>query len=118
MLLHLSVILITGGSATHTPPGQTPLGRHPQTPWADTPTPADTSSRHPLGRHPPGQTPSPRQIPPSGQTPPWANTPPVQCMLGYGQKAGGTHPTGMQSCLTYDCIRQVKEIRFHLSTLL
>ena len=24
--------------------------------------------------------------------------PPVQCMLGYGQQADVTHPTGMQSC--------------------
>ena len=31
-------------------------------------------------------------------TPPQAGTPPVQCMLGYGQQAGGTHPTGMYSC--------------------
>ena len=31
-------------------------------------------------------------------TPPW-QTPPVQCMLGYGQQTGGTHPTGMHSCL-------------------
>ena len=53
---------------------------------------------HPLGRHPPGQT-------PPGQTPPWADTPfpradppPAQCILGYGQQAGGTHPTGMHSC--------------------
>ena len=32
-------------------------------------------------------------IHPPGQTPPSA-----QCMLGYGQQAGGTHPTGMHSC--------------------
>ena len=38
---------------------------------------------YPLARHPPGQTPLP-----------------VQCMLGYGQQAGGTNPTGMHSCLT------------------
>ena len=52
------------------------------------------SATHPLGRHPPGRQ-------PPGQTPPWADTPRadtplVQCMLGYGQQAGGTHPTGMQ----------------------
>ena len=34
---------------------------------------------------------------------PWADTlpvrhPPAQCMLGYGQQAGGMHPTGMHSC--------------------
>ena len=31
-------------------------------------------------------------------TPPWAGTPSAHCMLGYGQQARGTHPTGMQSC--------------------
>ena len=36
---------------------------------------------------------------PLGRHPSWADTAPVQCMLGYGQQAGGTHPTGMQSCL-------------------
>ena len=59
-----------------------PVGRHPSRqapPWADTPLgrpaqPDTTLDRHPL-RHPPGQ-----------------------CMLGYGQQAGGTHPTGMHSC--------------------
>ena len=30
---------------------------------------------------------------PRGQTAPSA-----QCMLGYGQQAGGTHPTGIHSC--------------------
>ena len=42
------------------------------------------------------------------QTPPWADTPsacwdtpPAQCMLGCGQQAGGTHPTGMHSCLPF-----------------
>ena len=37
-----------------------------------------------------------------GQTPPPPRqTPPTQCMLGYGQQASGTHPTGMQSCSYY-----------------
>ena len=60
------------------------------TPWADTPP-----GRHPfpLRRHPPGQT------PPWPDTP-QADTPSVQCMLRYGQQAGGTHPTGMQSCFS------------------
>ena len=31
------------------------------------------------------------------QTPPM-QTSPGQCMLGYGQQAGGTYPTGMHSC--------------------
>ena len=71
--------------------------------------------------------PLPRQIPPwanpradtlsPGQTPPWADTPPTPGQTpplssagihthppslvdttGYGQQAGGTHPTGMHSC--------------------
>ena len=44
------------------------------------------------GRHPP------RADTPLGRHPPWADTPSAQCMLGYGQQAGGTHPTGMHSC--------------------
>ena len=35
-----------------------------------------------------------------GGVPPWAGTPSPQCMLGYGQQAGGTHPTGMYSCFS------------------
>ena len=54
MFLHLSVMLFTGMSATHTPP------------LADPPPHLD---RHPLGRYP-----SPRQAPPLGKHP-WANTP-------------------------------------------
>ena len=30
-------------------------------------------------------------------TPPQGRHPPTQCMLGYGQQAGGTHSTGMHS---------------------
>ena len=80
---------------THTPSAQT-------SPWADT-TPRQTPlGRHPLGRHTPlGRHPLGRH--PHGQTPPWADilpgqTPPAQCILGYGQQAGSTHPTGMHSC--------------------
>ena len=47
----------------------------------------------------------PGQVPPGQVHPPWAGTSPragtlfpPQCMLGYGQQAGGTHPTGMYSC--------------------
>ena len=88
------------------------LGRHPagQTPhWADTPL-----GRHPLGRHSPRADTPQADLP--GQTPPWADIslgrhplpsacwdthtpcPPAQCVLGYGQQAGDTHPTGMHSC--------------------
>ena len=99
------------------PPGQVnprqvhPLGRYtPQagtlprhvlpgqvSPWTGTPTPRQVN---PLGRY------TPRQVYPPGQVhPPWQVHPyghlhfPRQCMLGYGQQAGGTHPTGMHSCL-------------------
>ena len=36
--------------------------------------------------------------PPPGRYTPWADTPSPQCMLAYGQQAGGTHPTGIHSC--------------------
>ena len=39
-----------------------------------------------------------RGVCPGGLPLPPADTPLAQCMLGYGQQAGGTHPTGMQSC--------------------
>ena len=64
-----------------------------------------TRGRHPpgtRGRHPPGpeaDTPEDQRQTPPG---PEADTPPAQCMLGYGQQAGGGHPTGMHSC--YTCV--------------
>ena len=36
--------------------------------------------------------------PPGAYAPPPGRHPPAQCMLGYGQQAGGTHPTGMHTC--------------------
>ena len=45
------------------------------------------------GIHPPGQRQTPR-----ADTHPLGRHPPVQCKLGYGQQAGGTHPTEMHSC--------------------
>ena len=56
---------------------------------------ADTQpGQTPPCRHPPGQTPLPGRHPP-GQTPPCA------VHAWYGQQAGGTHPTGMHSCLLF-----------------
>ena len=88
---------------TGTPPRQEHPGQvHPRrytpqagippvwyTPWAGTPP----VRLHPLGRYPPGQ------VHPWAGKPPWTWYPPPQCMLGYGQQAGGTHPTGMHSWL-------------------
>ena len=31
----------------------------------------------------------------------WADTPATSDTMGYGQRAGGTHPSGMHSCLFY-----------------
>ena len=67
---------------------------------------------HPRQAHPPSCT-LPSGTPPSAY---WdTHTPaqcilgytptPVQSMLGYGQQAGGTHPTGMHSCsVGYLCL--------------
>ena len=106
MFSQACVILFTGwvSASVHagippppkqTPPGaDTPGSRH--LPGADTPWGADT---------PQEQTPpSPDQTPPGADTPlgadtPWEQTPPRAEHAGrYGQRAGGTHPTGMQSC--------------------
>ena len=62
----------------YTPQEQTPGSRHPP-PAADTP----------LGPDPPqDQTPRSRHHPPPGKQ-----------TAAYGQRAAGTHPTGMHSCL-------------------
>ena len=113
MFLQASVILLTGGCLTQCMLGyHPPRSRHP--PGADTPPKANTPpeqtcplkqtlprSRHaqcpPLGADPPEQT-HPSQ---SRHTPPQEQTPPAAEHAGrYGQRAGGTHPTGMQSCFS------------------
>ena len=76
MFLHASVILSTGGCLP-----QCMLGYH-HPPGADPPS-----------RHPPEQTTRSRS--PREQTPPGEQTP------AYGQRAAGTHPTGMHSCLWF-----------------
>ena len=94
MFLQASVILLTGGSASvHTgiPP-----------PWEQTPSPpprgADPPGADiPGSRHPLGGADTPREQTP----PPGADPPSAQHAGRYGQCAGGTHPTGMQSCDNY-----------------
>ena len=49
--------------------------------------------------YPPGQIPPWADTPPVQTPPSWADTLPAHCMLGYGQQASSTHPTGMQSCI-------------------
>ena len=77
---------------------------HQPPPWADTPlgrhTPGQTPprSRHPWGADPP----PPGQTLPSGSRQPLSprSRPPQAVHAGrYGQQAGGTHPTGMHTCL-------------------
>ena len=114
------VILFTGGCLPqcmlgYTPPEQTPRSRPP---GADPLEQTPPWSRHPPSRHPreqtspqeqtpPEQTPWSRHPPgadtpqadtPQEQTPPWEQDPPIEHTGRYGQCAGGTHPTGIQSC--------------------
>ena len=60
-------------------------------PRADTPPGADTPQSRPPSRE---QTP-PAADPPRSSSPPGKQTP------AYGQRAAGTHPTGMHSCLNF-----------------
>ena len=55
------------------PPGKHTLPLGSHIPWVDTPVPSACSDTHP-----------------------------AQCMLGYGQQAGGTYPTGIHSCYCLD----------------
>ena len=80
-------------------PGQVPPGQLHIPSQAGTQPPAGTIPEQvpPLpGRytHPGRYTTTPGRYTPWEGTSPWP-----QCMLGYGQQAGGTHPTGMHSCL-------------------
>ena len=96
------------------PPRQVPPGRYTSEegtpPWADIPRQVHTlwqvhqhlpGQDTPLGRYPQaGTLPLGRHHPPAQCMLGHTHTP-AQCMLGYGQQAGGTHPTGMYSCLSY-----------------
>ena len=88
MFSQLCVILFTGGSVSvHAgipPPPGTDTHPRADTPGTDTPSGADTL----------------RADTPPKQTPLLEHTSPSAEHAGrYGQRAGGTHPTGMQSCL-------------------
>ena len=65
-------------------------------PWEQTPPPPEQTPR---SRHP-SEADTPRaDISPGADTPlPGADTPGTEHAGRYGQRAGGTHPTGMQSC--------------------
>ena len=94
MFLHMSVILSKGGlphcMLGYTPP---PRDQRQAPPGADTPQSRHTPS--PGSRHPPGAD-------PPELTPPQEQTPPGTVHAGrYVQKAGGMHPTGMQSCFPF-----------------
>ena len=88
---------LTRQPQTRHPPGS----RHPldQAPplGADPPGPVPTGSRSPQTRYPPGSN-------PPDQTPPLCAVHAGRC----GKRAGGMHPTGMQSCCylqLYNCIK-------------
>ena len=107
MFLSVSVILFTGGGSAPLYAGMHPpcwtKGRHPPlgvaTPWEQTPP----KSRHPLEPGPPWSRPQtpPRADPSQTRQPPPPSRPPPSAVHPgrYGQQAGGTHPTAMQSRL-------------------
>ena len=105
MFLHLSVILLTGGCLVlgrgvwDAPRDQVPWTRPPQD---QTPCDQNPPDRTPPGtRHPPQIRPLGIRTPPPRPGPPRPDTPlHLKFFLGgaYGQRAGGTHPTGMHSC--------------------
>ena len=74
-----------------------PQGGEGDPPGRETPRQGDPPSKEtPLARRPPRQGDPPARRPPARRPPPAkrppARRPPCQC-------AGGTHPTGMHSCL-------------------
>ena len=105
MLLHVSVILSTGGCLPLVPGGvcHTP---HTLPSWQTPPVQTPSLGRHtPLADTTPGQTPPAQCM--LGYTPCPVHAgihPPAQCMLGYGRQVGSRHPTGMHSCLELNCL--------------
>ena len=127
MFLQASVILSTGEGCASVHAGIPPPSRHPP-PGADTPREQTPPwSRHPLGADTlPGADTPPEQTPPWSRHPPrsrhpWEQTPPLEPppppreqkphpeqtpptprkqTQAYGQRAAGTHPTGMHSCFS------------------
>ena len=82
----------------YTPQAGTPPGRY-------TPPGRNTSGRYTPRAGTPPWAGTPPQVHPQAGTPPGTDTPPgrytpEQCMLGYGQQAGSTHPTGIHSCFS------------------
>ena len=109
IFLHLSVILFTEGG-----------GVCLSACWDTIPLPGS--------RHPPEQTPPPREQTPPRTRPPLGlstppsppglstpNPPPGKQTPAYGQRAAGTHPTGMHSCLGYIHSADCLPIKFLLS---
>ena len=73
-----------------------PPGTRHTPPRADTTTPPGTRHTTPPRdqAHPPLQS----RHPPGPGTPPEQTPPPGKQTAAYGQRAAGTHPTGMHSC--------------------
>ena len=94
-----------------------PWEQTPPSPAADTP-PEQT---HPWSRHPPrSRHPQSRHTPRSRHPPPpWSRHPPPSAEHAgrYGQCAGGTHPTGMQSCYYWSGKISPGPINFQLRAL-
>ena len=82
----------------YTPPEADPPRADPQ--GADPP-----GSRHPLGADPHQSRHTPGPDTPHGPDPP-----PQKQTAAYGQRAAGTHPTGMHSC--YCCYFKIVSCHF------
>ena len=106
MFLHMSVILFTGVGLPHCMLGYTPLQDQRQVPHLEPEagTPLDQRQAPPgpeAGTLPGPDT--PRNQPPTSPSAVHAGR--------YGQQAGGTHRTGMQSCCVIYLRRKLHEIQ-------
>ena len=117
MFSRVSVCPLGGGGVCLWSGGVYHTHTRADTPWVDTPLPSACWDTHPPSQCMLGYT-HPCQVHAGIHTPlPSAcwNKPPTQCMLGYGQQAGGTHPTGMHSCLKYkiEKLEFIVQIKMH-----
>ena len=99
MFLQASVILSTGGGSASVHAGIPSL-------WEQAGIPSPDQAGTPLGAGIPPRADPPEQAPPGSRHPPGAKH-----AGRYGQCAGGTHPTGMQTCTSCLAYKQCFEMK-------
>ena len=108
MFLQACVILFTGRGLPQCMLGYPPTQEQATPPGAEPLEQASPRRRPPRAGTPPGSRP-PWSRPPRAGTPPGADPPTAEHAGRYGQRTGGTHPTGMQSCFVLNSLESLSQ---------